>query len=612
MNKEDLIKYKEKLAKLTPEERKKRELYLKHLSDGTLQGPMTGFSSIDKQWLQYYDEEDLEQSIPKMKVIDYLFLNNKDNLNKNAINFYGVKIKYKELFEKIDLVAKSLIASGVKKGDIVTMAMANTPETVYLFYALNKIGAITNVIDPRFTAEEMEREINAVDSNVLISLDMCYETSRGIIKRTNVKKTICLSAVESLPFAIRKLAQIKNKKIKFDNDTISWKEFLKNGKRIKTIIDTEYKENFPITVVHTGGTTGIPKGVLLTNENFIAMANMHKFGGLDYTKDDKFLNILPPFIAYCLCNGINMPLTLGLEVTLVPKFEVEEFPKLLDKFKPNHVLSGPILWECVTRSDIEDLSYLKTPVSGGDSMNSEIENRINEFFAQKNANVKVAQGYGMTEVSSAAVFSNAKANKLGSVGIPFIKNTVSIFDPYTLEEKQVNQEGEIWISTPTAMAGYYKNIDATNALKVRTADGLEWIRTGDIGKISETGNVYILGRMKRMIVRSGNKIFPANVENLVMQIPEIINCAIVGYADEIERKVPVIHIVLADNCQKGKEEIVEQIKNLIKLNLPDFNIPTKYIFRNELPLTGINKVDFKTLESEELPEEEIILYVKSR
>jgi len=545
---DELKEYKEKLSKLTEEEQKKRDLYLKQLADGTLQGPPTGYSSIDKQWLKFYKNEDIAQDIPDMSAYDYLFINNQSNLDKNAINYFGVKISYKELFENIEKVTKSLSACGVKKGDIVTLAMANTPEIVYLFYALNRLGAVCNVIDPRYSAEEMKREINAVNSKLFVSLDMCYPVAKKIISETTIEKTICLSAVESLPLPVRLASKIKDN-IKLDNAAINWKQFLKMGKEINKDIDIGYEKNTPAALVHTGGTTGVPKGVVLTNENFVAMANMHKFGGLDYEKDDKFLNILPPFIAYCLCNGINMPLTLGLEVTLVPKFDAPEFPELLDKYKPNHVLSGPILWEYVLKSDIKDLSYLKTPVSGGDALNPEMEKRINEFLAEKNCKVKLAQGYGMTEVSSAAVFSTEQANKLGSVGIPFIKNTVSIFDPDTLVEKQYGEEGEIWISTPTAMAGYYNNEEATKDLKITTIDGKNWIRTGDIGKISSDGNVYIVGRMKRMIVRNGNKIFPSNVENLLLQIPEIENCAIVGVADDIERKVPVVHVILKENYE---------------------------------------------------------------
>ena len=609
---DELKEYREQLSKLTEEEKKKRDLYLKKMADGTLEGPSTGYSSIDKQWLKYYEDGDVKQDIPKMSAYNYMVINNIKNLDKNALNFYGIKITYGELLENINKVMNSLLAVGVRKGDIVTLAMANTPEMIYLFYALNRIGAISNVIDPRYSADEMKREINKVDSKYFITLQDCYDASREIIEETNVKKTVCLTAIESMPLPIKIANKIKSNFKSLDSNSISWKEFIKNGKKIDNNNNDVYENDMPITIVHTGGTTGEPKGVVLTNENFIAMANMHMYGGLEYEKNDKFLNILPPFIAYCLCNGVNMPLTLGLEVTIVPQWDVPDFPAILDKYKPNHVLAGPILWDYVTKSNIEDLSYLKTPVSGGDVLNEELEKRINQFFKEKHCNSKVSQGYGMTEVSSAAVFSIQRANKIGSVGIPFIKNTVSIFNPETLQEKKIGEEGEIWISTPTAMRGYYNNKIATDELKVTTIDGKKWIRTGDIGKIDNDGNIYIVGRMKRMIVRNGNKIFPANTENIVLKLEEIDNCAIVGIYDEVERKVPVIHIVLKNNVTTTKEETVERIKAIIKANLPEFNIPVKFVFRNSMPLTGINKIDFKELEKEELSDDIIIVKENKR
>ena len=603
---DELKEYIEKLGKLTQEEEKQRNLYLKKLANGTLQGPLTGKQSIDKTWLKYYEDYDIKQDIPKMSAYDYMVVNNNSNLDKIALNFYGIKITYEELLKNIDKITRSLISLGVKKGNIVTLAMANTPEMVYLFYALNRIGAISNVIDPRYSADEMKREINKVNSKYFITLEDCYDTSRRIIEETNVEKTVYLTALESMPLPIKVVNKLKNKIKSIDNNSISWNDFIKNGKKIDKDINNIYENDMPVTIVHTGGTTGEPKGVVLTNENFVAMANMHMHGGLDYEKDDKFLNILPPFIAYCLCNGINMPLTLGLEVTIIPQWDVPDFPMILDKYKPNHVLAGPILWDYVTKSDIRDLSYLKTPVSGGDALNEELEKRINDFFKKKNCKSKVAQGYGMTEVSSAAVFSKQEANKIGSVGIPFIKNNVSIFDPETLLEKNIGEEGEIWISSPTIMKEYYNNNIATEELKITTIDGNNWIRTGDIGKIDLDGNLYIVGRMKRMIVRNGNKIFPANTENIVLKLNEIDNCAIVGIDDDIERKVTVIHIVLKKEIVESKEEIVEKIKKIISDNLPEFNIPVKFVFRESMPLTSINKIDFKKLEQEELSDDIII------
>ena len=607
MKKEDLIKLKKHISELSDESEKKRNLYLRDLSNGTLQGPPTGYASIDKPWLQFYKEKDILTDIPRMKAYDYLLLNNVDHKNKRAISFLGKDISYEEMFNKIDLVAKALVAQGVKEGDIVSAAIANTPENVYLLYALNKIGAIYNVIDPRYSSEEFKREIKNVDSKFVISMNMCLDNILKIKDSTNIEKIVCISPLETKPL-LKIASNIKQeKKPIYSCDVLSWKDFLNSGKSINYEVSSSFVANQPVVVVHTGGTTGDPKGVLLTNENFVSMAQMHKNGGLEYSINDTFLNLLPPFVAFCLSNGINMPLTLGLDVILIPMFDVPKFPEILDKNKPNHILAGPILWEYTMNSDIKDLSYLKTPVSGGDSLNEATETKINNYFKEKGCKYKVAQGYGMSEVSSTATFSIENANKLGSVGIPLIKNNISIFDPETLVEKQYGEEGEIWISTPTAMKEYLNNPMATNELIVTDESGKKWIRTGDIGKLDNEGHLFIIGRMKRMIVRNGNKIFPANIENLILENVPIENCCVVSAPDDVERKVPVIHIIKSNDSQLSNEEIVEMIENVIRNNLPEFNIPVKYIFRKEFPLTKINKIDYKELESENLNGDKIIV-----
>lgn len=608
MTKEDLIELKKKIFKLNEEEKKERDLYLRKLALGEIQGPATGYASIDKPWLKYFSEENILPDIPKMKAYEYMVLNNFQHLERNALSFFNKKISYRELFRKIDEVARALIAIGVRKGDIVTISIANIPESVYLLYALNKIGAISNYIDPRLSAEEFKRAINKTKSKFVISLEMCAKNIEKIRNKSSVEKVVYISPIESLGLPIKILEKIKEKNgIMYDEDKIiKWAFFIKQGAFVKGNVESIYEENYPITIVHTGGTTGEPKGVVLTNECFISMAHMHKFGGFPYNETDTVLNFLPPFIAYCISNGINLPLTLGAETILVPKFDAPDFPNLIMKYSPNQVLSGPILWEYAMKSEIRDLSFMTAPISGGDSLPIELEKQINDYLSEKKCPANISQGYGMTEVSSAACYSFPNAYKLGSVGIPFVKNVISIFDYEELTEKQIGEEGEVWISTPTEMLGYYDNPVETEKVKYVDENGVSWIRTGDIGKLDNDGHIYIVGRIKRMIVRNGNKIFPTNVENLILQNNNISNCVIVGVDDPIERKVPIIHIVLSENCTKSLDEIIEYIKQIICQNLPIFNVPKKYVFRDELPLTSINKVDFKALENEQLSDEIII------
>lgn len=605
MKKEELIKLKEKINQLSIEEEKLRNLYLRKLSSGELYGPMTGYSSIDKPWLKYYDESGIKANVPKERAYDLIYNKYHHNKKLTALNYLKVKINYDEMFNKIESTAKSLKTLGIKKGDIVLMAMPTTPEMVYIFYALNRIGAIVDAIDPRVKSDRYKEIIKETNSKYIIAIDLCRPVIEEFIQDSPLSKAILVSPLESLPLPVKIISNIKNKNSsRTKNDKIIyWPEFIKLGAHYQGVIDCEYEEDMPVVIVHTGGTTGTPKGVILTNENFNTMAITQEISGFDSKEKDRFLTFLPPFIAYCLVNAIHDPLYLGFENYLVPKFDAKDFPSLMYKYKPNHVLAGPILWDYFIKDSKiahEDLSYLKSPISGGDVLNIELEKSINEFFKSHNCNIPIASGYGLTEVSAAAIYSKPSAYKIGHVGIPYIKNNVSILDPNTNEELPYGCEGEICIATPTMMKEYYNNESATSDIIKVDADGLRWIHTGDLGTIDSDGSIKVNGRMKRLIVRNGNKIFPSTVEDIIRQNKLITGISIVSMPDEKERHVPIAYLTIDDNSIGHEEEIVNSIESTIKEKLPDFNIPVKYIFKSSLPLTNINKIDFKELEEESL------------
>ena len=434
----------------------------------------------------------------------------------------------------------------------------------------------------------------------MFALDMFSPVIEELNKRTKLDKIIMTSAVESAPLAIKVLGKSRSKKLDLPN-AITWSEFISLGKNKEEIVDYKYEKNYPVLVVHTGGTTGKPKGVVLTNDNFNAMAYTQEISGYDMQAQDTLLTFLPPFIAECIINAIHDPLYMGVRNIIVPKFAPEDFPKLMKKYRPNHVLSGPILWDkFIKDSKIqkEDLSYLKSPISGGDILNIELEREINKFFKEHGCKNNVIQGYGMTEVSAAAIYSKPDCYKEGSVGIPYIKNVVGIFDVDTGEELRYGEEGEICISTPTLMKEYLNNPAATEKVIEVKEDGSRWIHTGDIGIMDEDGNLFVKGRIKRMIVRSGNKIFPSEIENIIKTIPEIDSCAVVQMDNEKERHVPVAHMVVKKEYRGMEEEFIKIANEKISKEMPDFNIPYLYVFRDDIPLTGIQKVDFKKLEEE--------------
>lgn len=602
---EDLTKLKEKISQLSSEEKKLRDLYLRDISLGNICGPITGYASIDKPWLKYYEKIGITKEIPKVKAYDLIHNKYANNKELISLNYFGKKITYYEMFNNIEMVAKSLKKIGVQKGDIVLMALPTIPEMVYVFYALNRIGAIVDTVDPRIKSDRYKQIISETNAKYLFAIDMCYPTISSLLKEVDLSKVILTSATTSLPLPIKMLSLLKNKnryKIT-DNKIIEWSDFIKLGQNYFGEVDCKYSADMPVVIVHTGGTTGEPKGVILTNENFNTMAVTQEISGFNSQEKDKFLTFLPPFIAYCLVNAIHDPLYLGFENILIPKFDASDFPNLMYKYKPNHVLAGPILWDYFIKNkkiQKEDLSYLKSPISGGDVLNIELEREINNFFKQHNCNIPIASGYGLTEVSAAAIYSKSTAYKEGFVGIPYVKNNVSVFVPGTKEELPYNQEGEICISTKTLMKEYFNNHSATANIIKKLADGERWIYTGDLGIIDHDGSIKVSGRIKRLIVRNGNKIFPSDVENIILQNQLINRVSVVSMPSSEERNVPVAYLTIKPTGMGFENDIVDNIELAIRNKLPDFNVPVKYIFKLELPLTNINKIDFKKLEQESL------------
>lgn len=568
---------------------------------------MTGFASQDKPWLKYYTDEQISEIAPKMTVYECMHANNKDHLDDIAFEYYGNKITYRKLFSNIDRAQKSFEEMGIKKGDIVTICSITTPEIIYSFYALNKIGAISNMIDVRYTKQAIEEFLNEVESKYFITLDICYPKIEDILDKTKVEKTILVSPINSIPKLLKVGAKIsdfvKGKKlsIPYSESIIDWNNFIYD-KDITNANSVSFDENQPVAIVHTGGTTGIPKGVLLSNENFVNAAIQIKNSSVKADRNYKFLNIMPPFIAYGIVLGLNTPITLGWNTTVIPQFDANKFDELLMKHKPNGIMGVPAYWETVMKSkkmQTEDLSYIKNILLGGDRIKPEFEKRLNNFLLEHNCDAGVGKGYSMTEASACATFSTKEANELDSVGIPLTKTVISIFEPGTTKELPYNEVGEICIKTPTMMLKYFGKEEETNKVKVMHDDGY-WIHSGDLGYINENGILFVKDRIKRMIIRSGFKVFPSEIENLFIKHPYVESCAVVGIPDEVDVTAPKACVVLKEEYRNQSEETQAQLLDMFENStLPPYFKPIKFDFRDKLPLTDIGKVDFVSLQEEE-------------
>lgn len=562
---------------------------------------MTGYPSIDKPWLKYYSEEAIHAKLPECTVYEYLWENNKDYLNNAALNYYDRKITYGEMFVNIEKATKSYQALGLKEGDIVTICAVTIPETIYSFYGLNRLGVICNMVDPRTSPEGIQEYINEVDSKVVITIDVAYSKIIEAVKGTAVEKIVVISPSDSLPQPKKTLFKLlKAPKIPNDNLHIGWNDFLALGKDVTPCI-AKYKEKTTCVIVHTGGTTGTPKGVMLSNDNFNQTAFQGIMCGYDFVRQHTWLNIMPPFIAYGLGNGLHLPLIVGMEVILIPAFNPNEFANLLNKYHPNHVVGVPSHYGNIIRHkkmSNQDLSYLVAPIVGGDAMDISLEIEVNEFLKQHNCSYPICKGYGMSEVAAAVSVSlSHNINKIGSAGIPITHSTMAVFDTETGKELSYNQEGEICMTGPNIMVGYYKNETETNNVVRKHEDGLMWVHSGDIGYIDEDGFVFIKDRIKRVIIRhDGFKVFPSLIEKTVDTNENVVSNCAVGIADDShsQGKLPVVFAVLKEGCDAKciKEELVE----LCKKELPEYVQPVDFIFIEKMPLTAIGKVDFRALE----------------
>lgn len=575
----------------------------------------TGYPTIDRPWEKYYSKHVLNQEFPDKKMYEVIYENNKHYLGRTAINYLDKKISYGELFDKIEETAKSLKAYGINANDVVTICMPTTPETIYLFYALNRIGAISNMVDPRTSSEGIKEYVKEANSKMLIIIDQYKEKAISCINENVVQNVLELSPVISLPFPINFGYEVGNiiastfKNQLPKNSTIKWHDFIKEGKNYNGNLDEKIEPNTPATIMHTGGTTGTPKGVLLSNEAFNAIAYQYKTSGMYLFPNQKFLNIMPPFIAYGIGCGLHMPLVVGMTVIPIPKLDPKKLGNLIAKYEPQHMAGVPTHWDYIQKSralNKKDLSYLITPAIGGDGINVKKEREINYFLQKHNCFNKLTKGYGITEECSLATACINEINKEGSVGIPLPQNIIGIFDPETTEELTYNQEGEICILCQSRMNNYLGTKNNSEEILKKHEDGNIWIHTKDLGYMDEEGFLYVKGRIKKMITRhDGFKVFPPTIEKIILEHNAVRDCIVVGIPDENHSQgmLPKAHIILNENydLKQAKEEIMA----LCKKKLPEYAVPIDYKIRDSFPITKIGKIDFIQLMKEEVVENKV-------
>ena len=565
---------------------------------------LTGYPSIDKPWLKYYSEEAINAPLPKCTIYEYLWENNKDHLDDIALDYFGKKITYNELFENIDRAAKAFTAIGLRKGDVCTVISLSCVNSIIVFYALNKIDAISNYINVIASETEFKSYFDEAKSKFIVTVDLFADKVVNASKRTGVEKIIVFSLSDYMPHSVKLGYKMKISKIDtqslLDNNVIKWTTFLKFA---NTLTQSEWSHDCNSISVwaHTGGTTGFPKTVLLTDKAYNAVA-MQYMESLTHNRKDVFLNILPPFVVYGMLICMHIPLSLGLTVAIIPKFEAENWYKYIKYYKPNHIAGIPFYFMPMLQDKKlkrADLSCIHTFAAGGDGLNEKLENDFNLFLSEHGSKANLIKGYGMTEVGSSAITTFGDCSKIGSVGIPLVKNNIKIYDNDNMSECKYNETGEVLLSSPSLMVSYKDNDKETNDLIITDKDRTKWIHTGDFGYIDEQGFLFLIGRMKRFIGVGPEglmcKVSPKKIEDVIVSVPYVSEVCVVS-TNTGNGFAPIAYIVLEKGVTESKEHITENIKKVCEEQLPDYLQPFRYKLLESLPKTSIGKVDYRALE----------------
>lgn len=546
--------------------------------------------------------------VPDTSMFGMLKMSAENQPESSAYEYFGTECSFKNLVGKIEEISGAFYKTGVRKGDIVTIVMPNTPEAVISIYALNRIGAVANILHPLSAQEEIKNHINRVGSKVLLCVDICSEKISNIIDETPLETVIVASAGDSMPFVMKTLYSLKCiKNFKYDKTDrryISWKSFSERSGAVDEYKPLGDENNEVAVILHSGGTTGTPKDIMLSNRNFNAFGIQAVLTLRDVSAGDKILAILPIFHGFGLGVCVHVSFCFGACSVLIPQFNAKKFASILNKYKPTMIFGVPTLYDALLKAkgtDKIDFSFLKYAVSGGDTLPEKLEKSVNEFLAAHNSKIKICEGYGMTEGLAALSLSVGENYKSRTIGKPLVGTEMCIVEPGTVNVLPANEDGELCVSGPTVMIGYRNNPEETeNTLRVH-ADGKVWLHTGDMAAIDEDGFVHYKLRIKRMMITSGFNVYPTQIECVIEELDFVDKCVVVSVPHQYKKEVAKAYILLKKGTEKS-EKTENEIRAYCKKKLMHYSVPYKYEFVDLLPKTAYNKIDFMKLQKESAKE----------
>ena len=526
--------------------------------------------------------------------------------NNIAMDFMGRSTTYRQLLEHVERCAKALKTIGIRENDCVTIAMPNCPQAIAMFYAINMVGGIANMVHPLSSEKEIEFYLNESNSVTVITLDQFYHKIEAIRNNTNIVNVIIASIRDELSQPLKTGYMLtegrKIRKIPDDAPVIRWQKFLNLSKSCFWRYKVERKPEDPAVILYSGGTTGTTKGIVLTNLNFNALSQQVIATNPMFRPGDRMLAAMPIFHGFGLGVCIHTMLTQGGRCVLVPRFTAKSYSKLITKYKCNFIAGVPTLYEALLRlpnMEKADLSSLKGVFSGGDSLTIELKKKFDKFLYDHKAVIQIREGYGTTECVTASCLTPPTMHREGSIGLPFPDTYYKIVTPGTDEELPYGEEGEILLAGPTVMREYLHHPEETAQTLRRHADGLTWVYTGDLGVMDADGFVYFRGRRKRMIITSGYNVYPAQLENILEAHEAVQRCCIIGVPDSYKMQKVKAFVMLKPGFP-ATEETKQSILAHCRKNIAKYAMPYDIEFRENLPTMLVGKVAYRVLEDEEL------------
>ncbi len=521
-----------------------------------------------------------------------------------ALEYYGRRITYRTLGEKIRRLAGAWRRLGIAPGDRVILCLPNVPEMVMSLYSLNLMGAVSCLVHPLSAPSEMSFYIQDTGSKWLITMDIFYRNFEKCVAESGIAKVILTSAYAELPLSLRLLALFRRRqgyRALSSQESSLLLSFRDLTSKLPPLLGEafQYAPYDPALILFTGGTTGTPKGVLLSNGNLNALADQ-VLSQIQPCSGDSVLGILPFFHGFGLGVCLHPTLMGGGCCILVPRFSRDEFINAVARKRPNYIVGVPTHFEALINSKkLQKLSFsfLKAAVCGGDKVPLSLIHRFNKFIRGHGGTVTLREGYGLTECVSACSVMPENSPKVGSIGLPLPGNRFKIVRPQTTEEVPRGEEGEICVSGPTVMLGYNNRPDESTQILRKHDDGHLWLHTGDLGVMDEDGYVYFTGRLKRVIKCSGFSVYPSRVERVIESHPAVLQSCVIGVPDEYTMNKIKAFVVLQENVHSG-EHMAEEIRRYVAQHLTKWSVPTEVVFVDRLPLTRMGKVDYRRLEEQ--------------